>query len=266
VIPAPLRYARAGSVEEALALLAEPEAKVLAGGQSLIPVLKLRIARPELLVDIGGLPLRAIEERDGALAIGALATWDELASAEALERPELAALRECATAIGDLQVRNRGTVGGSLVHADPASDLPAVLLALGARVETASPEGTRSIPLAELFAGPYLTTLGQRELVTEVAVPLPPPGSGSAYLAREHPASGFALAGAAALVLPDGTERVGVTGIAATPLALDGGEGSLDAVEVFGDRFASEQYRRQLARVLVRRALERARARAEAPR
>jgi carbon-monoxide dehydrogenase medium subunit len=263
VIPAAVRYARAGTVEEALELLAEPDAKVLAGGQSLLPVLKLRIARPELLVDIGALELKAIEVRDGEASIGALATWDEIAGAESLGSPALAAIPECARAIGDLQVRNRGTIGGSLVHADPASDMPAVLLALGARLEVVSPAGTGSVDAVELFAGPYLTTLGPSDLVTAVVLPLPETGSGSAYVSVEHPASGFALAGAAALVGPDGTSRIAVTGIAATPLLLEDGFDSLDGVEVFGDRFAPEEYRRSLARVVVQRAVDRASARAQ---
>ena len=264
MIPAATRYARAGSLEEALDLLAEPDAKVLAGGQSLIPVLKLRIARPSLLVDVGALGLDEIRERDGEVRIGALATWDDLARSGTFDGPGLAAIADCARAIGDLQVRNRGTIGGSVVHADPSSDMPAVLLALGARVETAAPGGSRSLGVDELIVGPYLTSLGAQELVTEIVVPVPPAGSGSAYASVEHPASGFALAGAAALAGPDG-ERVAVTGVSATPVLLADGDpaGSLAAVEVYGDRFAPEEYRRGLAGVVARRSLEQARARAE---
>jgi carbon-monoxide dehydrogenase medium subunit len=259
VIPAAVRYARAASVDDALELLAEPDAKILAGGQSLLPVLKLRIARPSLLVDIHGLELRGIEQRNGELRIGALATWDDLAGSPALAGPGLAGLAECARAIGDLQVRNLGTIGGSLVHADPASDMPAVLLALGARLELVSPSGTRSLGSSELAIGPYLTTLGAQELVTDVVIPLPPEGSGSAYDSVEHPASGFAVAGAAAFLRPDGSSRVAVTGIAATPLLLgDDVERDLATADVFGDRFAPEPYRRHLARVVVERALARA--------
>ena len=264
MIPAATRYARAGSLEEALDLLAEPDAKVLAGGQSLIPVLKLRIARPSLLVDVGGLGLNEIGERDGAVRVGALATWDDLAQSGAFDGPGLAAIGDCARAIGDLQVRNRGTIGGSLVHADPASDMPAVLLALGASVEIAAPGGSRSLGVDELVVGPYLTSLGAQELVTEIVVPVPPAGSGSAYASVEHPASGFALAGAAAVVGSSG-DRVAVTGVSATPVLLadDDLAGSLAAVEVYGDRFAPEEYRRGLAGVVVERSLEQARARAK---
>jgi carbon-monoxide dehydrogenase medium subunit len=262
VIPAAVSYHRATSLEDALEALAEPEAKAIAGGQSLLPVMKLRIARPSLLVDIGGLELGGIELAGDELRIGALATWDALASSPELTGPALAALAECAAGIGDFQVRNRGTIGGSLAHADPASDMPAVMLALGARVELRSPEGERSLPVAELFHGPFTTALAERELITAVVVPVPAPGSGSAYVSVEHPASGFALAGAAALVRPDGTSAIAVTGVGAHASLLPE-DGSLEGVEMYGDRFAPEGYRRHVAGVVVRRALERARGRAE---
>lgn len=261
MIAAPIEYVRAGSVEEALEALEAPEAKLLAGGQSLLPAMKLRVAQPSLLVDIGRLELRGIEERDGRLAIGALTTWDEL---ERVQRPALRAIGECAQGIGDLQVRNLGTLGGSLAHADPAADMPAVLLALGATVGLRSREGERELPVSALLLGPFLTALAEGELITEVRVPLPVPGSGSAYVAIEHPASGFALAGAAALVTPEGTGRVALTGVAATPFLLDGDpDEAIERAELYGDRFAPVQYRRQLSRTLGRRALERARARAD---
>jgi carbon-monoxide dehydrogenase medium subunit len=259
VIPAATRYARAESVDHALELLAEPDAKAIAGGQSLIPVLKLRIARPPLVVDISRLELRGLEERDGAVHIGPLTTWAELATA-ALPRG-LDAVAECARGIGDVQVRNLGTIGGSVVHADPASDIPAVLLALGARLTLRSPAGEREAALDEVLAGPFTTTLGAQELVTDVVVPVPPAGSGSAYVSVEHPASGFALAGAAALVGPDG-DRVAVTGIGARPFVVR--EDGVAGIEVFGDRFAPEEYRRELAAVVVERALAAARERSAA--
>ena len=264
MIPAALRYMRPGSVEEALAALAEPDAKALAGGQSLVSVLKLRIARPELVVDISGLELAGIETRDGELRVGALTTWADLAAAAELRRPALAALAECAAGIGDLQVRNRGTIGGSLAHADPASDVPAVLLALGASIAARSADGERTIATRELFLGPFATALADGELLTEIAIPLPPAGSGSAYASVEHPASGFALAGAAALVRPDGSSSVAVTGIGTMPFLLDGEpDEALAAAEIFGDRFAPAEYRRHLARVVVDRALAAAAARAK---
>jgi carbon-monoxide dehydrogenase medium subunit len=262
VIPAPTRYARAADLDHALELLAEPDAKAIAGGQSLIPVMKLRIARPSLVVDISRLDLRGVSERDGELHIGPLTTWDELVGSAQLERPALAALAECARGIGDLQVRNLGTIGGSVVHADPASDMPAVLLALGARLRLRSPDGERDLAVSDALVGPFTTALTAQELVTDIAIPLPARGSGSAYACVEHPASGFALAGAAALVTPDG-ETVALTGIGAAPFVLLDG---LADVEVFGDRFAPAEYRRELAGVVAERARTAARERAKAER
>ncbi len=261
MIPAAVGYQRATSLEDALEALAQPDARVLAGGQSLLPMLKLRVARPSLLVDIGPLEMGGIELSD-ELRIGALATWDALAAAAELEAPGLVAIAECAAGIGDLQVRNRGTIGGSLAHADPASDLPAVVLALGARLELRSSEGSRSVAAADFFQGPYTTALRERELIVAVVVPVPPRGSGSAYVSVEHPASGFALAGAAALVGADGASTVALTGVGARASLLPE-DGSLEVVEMYGDRFAPEGYKRHVAGVVVRRALERARERAE---
>jgi carbon-monoxide dehydrogenase medium subunit len=262
VIPAALRYVRAGSVEEALAALVEPDAKALAGGQSLVSVMKLRLARPALVVDISRLELAGIETADGELRVGALTTWADLAGSAELRRPALAAISECAAGIGDLQVRNRGTIGGSLAHADPASDMPAVLLALGASVALKSAAAERMVETREFFLGPFTTALAPGELLTGVVLPLPAAGSGSAYASVEHPASGFALAGAAALVSPDGSSSVAVTGIGATPFLLEAEPGeALAAAEVFGDRFAPAGYRRHLAEVVVERALASAGAR-----
>jgi aerobic carbon-monoxide dehydrogenase medium subunit len=264
VIPAATRYERASDLDHALELLAEPDAKAIAGGQSLIPVMKLRIARPSLVVDISHLELRGVEERDGVVHIGPLTTWSELIGTEALARPGLEAIAECARGIGDLQVRNLGTIGGSVVHADPASDMPAVLLALGATLRLRSPAGERELALGELLVGPFMTTLQPSELVTDVIVPLPAQGSGSAYACVEHPASGFALAGAAAIAGPK-EETVALTGVGATPFVLPAGEprAAIAGAEIFGDRFASEEYRRELAVVLAERALATARERAE---
>jgi carbon-monoxide dehydrogenase medium subunit len=257
MIPAKTRYARASDVDDALELLAEPDAKIVAGGQSLIPVMKLRIARPSVVVDISRLDLRGIEERDQEIHIGPLTTWSELAGA-ALPRG-LEAIAECAHGIGDVQVRNLGTIGGGVVHADPASDMPAVLLALGARLQARSPEGARELPVAGLYIGPFLTSLGPQELVTSIVVPVPAAGSGSAYASLEHPASGFALAGAAALVTPTG-RTIALTGVGATPFTLADADPTeaIAAAEIFGDRFASEEYRRALALVVAERALARA--------
>ena len=261
MIPAPVRYARASDIDHALTLLTEPDAKAIAGGQSLLPVMKLRIARPSLVVDIARLPLRDVEIRDDTLRLGPLTTWSQLIETAELRRPALAAIAECAGEIGDLQVRNRGTIGGSLAHADPASDMPAVLLALGASLQLRSKNGERAIPLADFIVGPFMTALGAQELITDIVVPVPPSGSGSAYVSVEHPASGFALVGAAALAGPAGERTVAVTGVSGKPFLLPAAEDPAEALgkaEIFGDRFASEEYRRELAGVVAGRALERA--------
>jgi len=263
VIPASVDYVRAASFEEAFAALAAPEAKILAGGQSLLPAMKLRIARPSRVVDIGAFELHGVEERDGSLLVGALARWHVLEQLPVLQRPAYCAISECAAGIGDLQVRNRGTIGGSLAHADPASDMPAVVLALDGMLTLRSRDGERELPAAEFFLGPFTTALAQGELITEIRIPRPAEGSGSAYVAVEHPASGFALAGAAALVRADGTSRIALTGVGATPFLLEGDiDDDLAGAEIYGDRFAPEDYRRGLARTVVRRAVERAETRA----
>lgn len=265
MIPADVRYHRAASLEDALEVLSsDDDARPLAGGQSLLPVMKLRVARPSLVVDIGRLEPNGLASTGDRLEIGALTTWDTLARAQDLP-PALLVLAECAAGIGDLQVRNLGTIGGSLAHADPASDMPAVLLALDAELHTRSASRSRSLSVAELFVGPFLTSLDPGELITAVSVPLLPSGAAAAYVAVEHPASGFALAGAAAVALPDGARRIAVTGIAATPLLLENGDdptAALAKVEIFGDRFAPAEYRRELAATVASRALEQARARA----
>jgi aerobic carbon-monoxide dehydrogenase medium subunit len=268
MIPASTRYVRAASLEEALEALAEPDATALAGGQSLVSVMKLRLARPSLVVDIGRLDLAGLDVREGELRIGALTTWADLARAPELSRPALAALAECAAGIGDVQIRNRGTIGGGLAHADPASDMPAVVLALGSRLVVRSAGGERTVDASEFFIGPFRSAVGEREILTEVVVPLPPTGSGSAYAAVDHPASGFALAGAAALVRPDGSRNVALTGVGARGHAFllpedDDPEDAIASAGIYGDRFAPTAYRQHLAGVVVQRAVGRARARAE---
>ena len=266
MIPAPVRYVRAESLADAFGALAEPDAKALAGGQSLLPVLKLRIVRPSVVVDVSAALPRGVERVDGEVRVGALTTWDELTRLPELEEPGLAAIAECAEEIGDLQVRNRGTVGGSLAHADPASDFPAVALALGAQLLLRSENGDRVLAASDFFLGPFVTALGPGELIIEARFPLPPEGSGSAYAKVEHPASGFALAGAAALVHADGSSSVAVTGVGAHPFLLAQSSDPVEALadaEIYGDERFPADYRRHLAGVVVRRALDAARRRSQ---
>lgn len=279
MIPAAFGYVRASTVVEALDALADPEAKALAGGHSLIPAMKIRLSRPSLLVDLGRLDdLRGIEEDAGELRIGALTTYD--AAARALATVTGAdALRECVEAIGDVQVRNAGTVGGGLAHGDPASDVAAGVLALGARLRLRSRDGTREVPADAFFLGPFTTALGRQELLVEAVVPLCGPGEGSAYASIEDAASGYPLAGAAVRLRLEGGAAadcaLGVTGFTGAPRRLPGVEalvrrdGRVDVagitaaladVEVMTD---DAPYRRQLAAVAIARALGRAWERAE---
>ncbi len=279
MIPASFEYVRADSLDEALAALADPEAKALAGGHSLLPALKLRIVRPTLLVDIGRLDLRGVTAGREAVTIRALTTYDELERLDgSVPLPD--ALRECAAAVGDLQVRNAGTIGGGLAHGDPASDAAAAALALGVTLRLSSPGGTRDCPADEFFLGPFTTALQQQELLTDVVVPVTGPGEGSAYVAVEDPASGYALAGAAVLIrLGAGGSapircRVGLTGVGGRPFRaaaveaalLHGGAGIAAVREALGELEVGTRdadYRHQLAAVVIWRSYEQARARAE---
>jgi carbon-monoxide dehydrogenase medium subunit len=289
MIPAAFTYHRPRTLQAAMRLLQTlgPDAKLLAGGQSLLPMMKLRVAAPAQLIDLGRIPgLRRINVRDGRLHLGAMATHWMIESAPAVRRAA-PALVEAAGMIGDLQVRNLGTIGGSVMHADPAADYPAVLLALAAEVSLQGPTGSRVVPIDGFFRGLMTTAAGPDEILTEVIVPVPPPGSGAAYLKVPNPASGFALAGVAAAVTLDGDGRcgqirIGVTGVAAAPYrgatveqSLTGGDLSEDAIaraaeaaadgaEPNDDIFASAGYRRRLAQVLTARAVAAARDRARA--
>ena len=285
MIPAAFEYVRATSLAEALDLLSgNGGAKVLAGGQSIIPLMKLRLARPERLVDIGRLAeLRGVRRLDdGRLAVGALTTYAEL-----LDSPvrDYGLMGDAIPSIGDVQVRNLGTIGGAIAHADPASDLPACLLALDAEVVARSSAGERVIPVAEFLEGAFTTSLRADEILTEVRLPAPRDDAGSAYRSLEQKASGYAVVGVAAVVVrqaaggPIGFARVAITGVGdvayratAVEDALTGSDGgpqalalaaghATDGVTVNGDIHADPEYRTEMARVYTRRALEAALAR-----
>ncbi len=280
MIPASFAYLRASSVQDAVAALADADAKVIAGGHSLVPMMKLRLARPGTLVDIAGLPLGGIA--DGAeVVIGSLATHAEIGRSSVLLGGPLAAAAECAASVGDVQVRNAGTIGGSVAHGDPASDAPAGLLALDARIRVVGASGEREIAAGDFFQGPFSTALGAQELVAAVVLPKPAAGAASAYASVEDPASGYPLAGAAALVTVEGgrvaSARIGVTGVGGTPFrasaaeaaAVAGGDvlaaakSDVAGADVFGDKRFDEEYRRHIAAVVIGRAVERAVARAQ---
>lgn len=288
MIPAAFEYLAPKSLEEALRILARhgDEAKILAGGHSLLPLMKLRLSAPRYVIDIGRLRgLDQITEQKGRIHIGALATHADIL-ASALLRAKCNLLPKTAYEIGDVQVRNRGTIGGSLAHADPAADYPASILALDAELIAASAKGTRTISAAEFFVELLTTQLRPGEILTEVRVPVFPARTGAAYLKLHQPASGFAVVGAAAMVtLGSGGElervAVGMTGVGATAHRAAAVERALmgrrpspkvlanacraaaQGVELLSDLHASAEYRREMAAVFARRALERAVARAQ---
>jgi carbon-monoxide dehydrogenase medium subunit len=276
MFPGKFEYHRAESVDHALRLLeANPAAKVLAGGHSLVPMLKLRLAQPEAVVDIGRLAeLRGIRQEGGSIRIGALTAHAEVARSPVLER-HCPLVAEAAGKIADPQVRNFGTVGGNIAHADPASDLPAVLLAVGATIHLKSGTGERRVAARDFFKDLLETDLENGEILTAIEVPALEPGTGSAYLKVEHPASGYALCGAAAVVRLDGgvckAAALAYNGVAPVPFlageaaALVGRPWSAEAAaaalatlavgDPLTDVQASGQYRVELARVYGRRAL-----------
>jgi carbon-monoxide dehydrogenase medium subunit len=267
VIPAAFEYHRAGSVDDAIEALGRDEdAKLLAGGHSLIPALKLRIARPSVLVDVGGLAeLRYVRDDGERIAIGALTRHAQLAADPVLER-DCAVVARTAALVGDPQVRHRGTIGGSVAHADPASDLPAVLLALDADLVAHGPDGERTIAASSFFEGPFATALAPREVLTEIRVPKV---ERAVYLKHTRRAQDWATVGVAAVVV-DGTTRVALASMGPTPLraravedALAHGAGAAEAAGRSGegtdppsDVTGGAAYRSHLAQVYVRRALE----------
>jgi carbon-monoxide dehydrogenase medium subunit len=278
--PANFDYKRPASVDEAIALLAKhgDEAKLLAGGHSLIPAMKLRLARPGVIVDIGRIAnLNYIREAGGAIAIGAMTTHQEIESSKLL-RDRSPLLAETAAHIGDQQVRNKGTIGGSLAHADPAADYPAAILALDAEIDLAGPRGKRTVKASAFFVDLLQTALAPDEILTEIRVPAT--AKTVAYEKTEQKASGFALAGAAVVIGADGI-RVGITGVAAKAYRATAVEQALagqrtpsasaiaaaashaaDGVDALGDIHASPEFRAHLAEVNTRRAIDRALARA----
>lgn len=270
-------YSAPANLKEALQLLDGGEAKALAGGMSLIPLMKLRLATPEQVVDLGRIPdLNYIRQDKNVIRIGATTTHYDIESS-ALLRASCPLLAEAASNIGDIQVRNRGTIGGSIAHADPAADYPASLLALEARVILASAKSERELPIGDFFVDTFTTALEIGELVREVIVPVQDKSEGSSYQKVVQPASGFAIVGIAARVRKSGGKisfvRVGVTGLAGKPYratnvekALEGTAGSpsdmqkaaavvADGVEANSDLHASANYRKHLASVYTLRAL-----------
>jgi aerobic carbon-monoxide dehydrogenase medium subunit len=269
MIPAPFDYLRAGSVEEAIAALGEhgDDAKLLAGGMSLLPLMKLRLATPAVLVDVGRLrDLSYVRDAGDHLAVGALTRHRDLETSELLAE-QCDALRAVAAEVGDNQVRHRGTIGGSVAHGDPASDLPALLLALDATFVIRGTGGERTIEARDFFRGFLETALEPDELLSEIRVPKLP-GAGFSYQKFNRRAQDWATVGA--MAVRNGETRVALVNMASTPVRAAGVEDALAAgasateaaeraaegTEPPGDLNATPEYREHLARVLVRRALD----------
>jgi carbon-monoxide dehydrogenase medium subunit len=286
--PPPFDYEAPTSVEEALALLRRhgEQAKVLAGGQSLMPMLSFRLVRPRIVVDVNDIPaLAGIREVDGTLAIGAM-TRQRAVEQSALVRRRCPLLADAMPLIGHFQIRNRGTIGGSLAHADPAAELPAVVAALGGRLVVRGPGGERRLAPEEFFVSYLTTALEPGDLLVEVRLPVAPPRTGTAFVEVSRRHGDFALVGVAASVTLDESgacvgAAVALTGVGPTPVvaaeaaaALVGGRPDARALEEAGrraaaavrpdsDLHASAEYRTHVAGVLTRRALARAVERAQ---
>ena len=275
-------YQKAASVAEAIHALANnSEAKVLAGGQSLIPLLKLRLARPALVVDIGGIAeLKGISVNGGTVSIGSLTTHNQIASSSQVQQ-SCGILAEAAEGVGDPAVRNRGTIGGNVSHADPASDLPTVLTALNAQFNIQG-QGNRSVAASDFFTGAFTTALGDNEILTGVEVPVLAANQVAEYAKMAHPATSFAVVGAAAVItLEAGSHHhctgasIAVGGLVPSPVrapsveaALTGQELTQESIaaaadrvaddlgsDIIGDIFASADYRRAMAAIELKHAL-----------
>lgn len=266
MIPAPFQYRQPSTVEETLGLLGEygDDAKLLAGGHSLLPLMKLRLAAPEVLLDIGGLrELRYVREDGDTIAIGALSRYHDLHGDPVL-REKAPLLAHVAGTVGDRQVRHRGTIGGSLVHADPAGDLPAAVLACEATLVLRGPSGARAVPASEFFLGPFTTAAAEDEVLTEIRVPSAP-GTGWGFEKFTRRAIDWAIVGVAVQGQRVALVNMGGTPVraAATEAALARGASVAEAAELAAEDtspadepHATPEYRRHLARVLTARALD----------
>lgn len=274
MIPVAFEYKKAMTLEEAIAAISAGDGKLLAGGYSLIPAMKLRLSQPSKLVDIANIPsLKGVKEEYGQIIISAGSTHNDILKNDII-KSSLPFFAEAAGMIGDLQVRYRGTIGGSLAHADPAADWPALVLAADAIIEVIGSGGMRSIKASDFFTGLFATQLGEDEIITAIRIPVPANGTKSVYLKFEQPASRFAIVGCAVLRLPDGKINIAFTGVAETPFrdssaeqavsgkALDAAtidaavSVAVNGVSILRDHYASEEYRKHLAKVYLKRALQ----------
>jgi carbon-monoxide dehydrogenase medium subunit len=280
VFPSEFEYYRASSVEDAIKLLGEhPDSKIIAGGHSLLPAMKLRLAIPSALIDIGRIDSLKGISVNGGVTIGALTTYREIEDSQAL-RSRLPILAETANIVGDPQVQSLGTLGGSLAHSDPAADFPAVILALGGSVKAVGPSGERTISADDLFVDLLTTSLAENEVLTQIQIPSASGTVGMAYEKHSHPASGYAVVGVAAVLgINNGicqSARIAVTGATSKATRATAAEQAItgqqlnadtianaanvaaDGLEINGEIYASAEYRTHLVRVYTKRALTRA--------
>lgn len=280
MIPAQFDYVAPASLDEALGLLAQnpDDAKILAGGHSLIPAMKMRLAQPAMLIDIGRIKeLSYIREEGGRILIGAMTTHYQLESSERLKQI-CPLLPECASNIGDVQVRNKGTIGGSLAHADPAADWPAAILALDAEMIAVSSNRERTVKAVDFFVDMLTSALEPGEILREIRIPIPQGKFGQAYMKVAQPASGFAVVGVAVNLKMNNSACeaacIGITGAAAKAYRASAVESALngksldeqtisnaaarasDGADLNSDLYASADYRRHLAQVYTRRAIQ----------
>lgn len=287
MIPASFDYIAAKNLDEAISLLAKhkDDAKILAGGHSLLPAMKLRLMQPKVLIDLGRIKdLSYIREEGGQLRIGAMTTHFQVETSD-LVRRACPLLTETATHLGDMQVRNRGTIGGSIAHSDPAADWPAAILALDAEIVVTSAKGDRTIKATDFFVEMLTTALEPGEILREIRIPSGKGNHAQAYVKVRHPASGFAVVGIAVNLSIDGgkcqSAAIGITGVSPKAYRASKVEATLkgasldaktlaaasahatDGIDVNADLYASSEYRTQLATVYTRRALETAIGRAK---
>jgi len=281
MFPAKFNYVAVRSVEEALQLMDKhgEEGKLLAGGHSLIPAMKLRLQSPQTLIDLATVPgLRGVRVDGNVLAIGALTVHTDVASSE-LVRKHVPGLSDAASMIGDVQVRNRGTIGGSVAHADPAADLPVILTALNATFIVQSSTGNRTIAVDDFFTDFYTTAMNGNEILTEIRVSIPSQGTGTAYAKLPHPASGYVVVSAGALITRQASgsctgARVAVGGLGSGPCRAIATEMELrgkaltpqmiaaaaakaaEETDPVEDIYAGVEYKRHVATVFARKAIE----------
>ena len=274
MIPVSFDYQRVKTVDEAIAALSNDNSKILAGGHSLLPAMKLRLSQPSKLVDIAAIAsLKGIKEEDGEIVIGAGATHADIAD-DKLIKSKLPFFAEGASMIGDVQVRNHGTIGGSLAHADPAADWPALVLAADAAIEVQGSNGKRRIKATDFFTGLFSTSLQHNEIIVAIRIPVPAQGTKTSYQKFSQPASRFAIVGCAVMRFPDGKTNIAFTGVSDNAFRDSNAEAvvsgkvisndsiaaaakaAVQSVNILSDHYASEEYRKHLAKVYLKKALQ----------